>query len=93
MNFDTLRAQIGIGNLMAVGARDFFTDGPNSFGFKVGSRRGWREAITITLDKATDTYKVRYVRMRNRDLDIRTEEIPDVHADQLGRLVRELGDH
>lgn len=78
---------------MAVGARDFFTDGPNSYGFRVGSRKGWREAITITLDKGTDTYTVRYVRMRNRDLDIRTEEIQDVHAEQVGAIVRELGDH
>lgn len=93
MDTNAVKAQIGIDNLMAVGARDFFTDGPATFGFKVGSRRGWHETVTITLNRVTDTYRVRYVRIRKRDLDISTEELTDVHANQLGAIVRELGDH
>lgn len=92
MNFNTLRDQIGVGNLMAVGAREFFTDGPNSFGFRVGSKRGYSESITIRLDVARDTYSVCYMRMKKRGLDILTEEIPDVQADQIGAIVREMGD-
>lgn len=81
------KQQIGIGNLMAVGARDYFTDGPAKFGFKVGSARGSTKAITITLE-ASDTYTVKFTAMSNRTYRItETEEVSDVYADQLGQIV------
>lgn len=64
MNFETLKAQIGIGNLLAVGARDFAIDGAHVT-FRVGSKRTLHESLTVSL-MPDDTYDVAYVAISNR---------------------------
>lgn len=91
MDHETAIRQIGAMNLMACGARHFVGD-DDSLMFQVGSKRGILEKLIIKL--IGDLYSVRYVAMNKRDACcvIAEEEINMVHADQLGKIVRELGD-
>lgn len=91
MHHATTQQQIGIGNLMACGAREF-VGGPTSLVFRVGSKRSLVEKVIVTLDPS-DTYSVRYVAMRPRTFEVLTDETrADVYADQLGAVVRKMGD-
>ena len=89
MNAQTLLAQIGKGNLMAVGARDFVTDG-NQLLFRVGSSRRLSK-IVVTLTPA-DEYTVRYVEMSKEDYTVTVDETEDAFCDNVGAVVRRLGD-
>ena len=82
--------QIGTGNLMACGARDFVKSNDELM-FRVGSGRKLAK-IVITLDPS-DTYTVRYVEVSRKDFRITKEEVvSDVFCDMLGEVVRKLGD-
>lgn len=86
MDPQVLLQQIGIGNLMAVGARKFVRYGSRVC-FFVGPTRQHR-AMSITLTPA-DTYDVRlYVCTTGETLD--TAE--DIYCDNIGEVVRRLGD-
>jgi hypothetical protein len=90
MNPQTLMNQIGSGNLMGCGARDFVT-GENELSFRVGSSRKLSKII-ISLDYS-DTYVVRYVEMKNKTYEVVKDEVrTDVHVEEIGRVVREMGD-
>jgi hypothetical protein len=82
--------QIGTGNLMACGARDFSFDGSKLM-FRVGSGRTLAKVI-VTLEP-DDTYSVRYCEMALRTYEVRkNEQVEGVYADNLGVVVRRLGD-
>jgi len=67
VNANELMRQIGTGNLMACGARDFVVD-EQQLMFRVGSSRKLAKVIvTLTPD---DEYTVRYVEMSKRDYSI-----------------------
>ena len=89
MNAQTLLAQIGKGNLMAVGARDFVTDG-NQLLFRVGSSRRLSK-IVVTLTPA-DEYTVRYVEMNRLTGETTVDKMEDANCDNVGAVVRRLGD-
>ena len=89
MDANLLRSQIGTGNLMAVGARDFVLDG-NQLLFRVGSSRKLAKVI-VTLTPA-DEYTVRYVEMNRRDYTVTVDETLDACCDNVGTVVRMLGD-
>lgn len=93
MDFDLVRQQIGVMNLMAVGARTFVSDSEaRSLMFQVGSKRGVLEKVIVTLEPS-DYYSVRYVAMRKKDYEVIAEEALDfVHAEALGQVVRSMGD-
>jgi hypothetical protein len=82
--------QIGTGNLMACGARDFSFDGSKLM-FRVGSSRRLAKVI-VTLD-VDDTYSVRYCEMALRTYAVLKNEVTDgVYADNLAAVVRRMGD-
>jgi hypothetical protein len=88
MDINVLKNQIGIGNLMAVGAREFVRD-ENSLMFRVS--RGMQKLI-VTLEP-DDTYSVRYVKMKARTYEVVADEtVAGVYADNIGAVVRRLGD-
>ena len=91
MNANELMTQIGNGNLMAVGARDFMLDG-NSLQFRVGAGRKLNKLI-VTLEP-TDTYSVRYVEMTRspKFKIVKDETETDVYAESIGAVVRRMGD-
>lgn len=93
MDFDVVRQQIGVGALMAVGARNFVSDAEaRALMFQVGSKRGVLEKVIVTLEPS-DLYAVRYVAYRRRDYEvIAEEEVRMVEASALGATVRQLGD-
>lgn len=93
MDFDVVRQQIGVMNLMAVGARTFVGDsGARSLMFQVGAKRNVLEKVIVTLEPS-DLYSVRYVAMRKRSYEvIADEEASFVHAESLGATVRKMGD-
>ena len=93
MDFGTTKRQIGIGNLMACGARDFIGDREKrSLMFRVGPSGRLRKII-VTLDPS-DTYSVRYVEMkRSPSYAVVVDETKTgVYCDQLGAVVRKMGD-
>ncbi|TAL42451.1 MAG: hypothetical protein EPN91_08710 [Salinibacterium sp.] len=89
MDAQTLLKQIGKGNLMAVGARDFVRDGRQLM-FRVGSSRKLAKVI-VTLTPA-DEFTVRYVEMSRTDYSILVDETRDAFCDNVGEVVREMGD-
>lgn len=90
MDANVTMQQIGTGNLMACGARDFVRDGRQLI-FRVGSGRKLAKVV-VTLE-ADDTYSVRYLEMNRRTFAFTVDEkVEGVYADSLGRVVRELGD-
>jgi hypothetical protein len=92
MDTDTTMRQIGAGNLMAVGARDFTVDRTTqTLAFRVGSKRGVVAKLVVTLD-ASDTYTVRYWAMGRGLRTTADESVSGVYADQLGAVVRKMGD-
>lgn len=94
MNIDITKQQIGIGNLMAVGAREFTYDSMgNSLSFRVGpNSRTLIEKIAVTLDPM-DVYVVRYFVMDKRTNKIVVDEVmTGVYCDNLGSIVRKMGD-
>jgi len=93
MDFELVQKQIGMMNLMAVGARTFVSDSEaRSLMFQVGSKRGLLEKVIVTLEPS-DLYSVRYVAMRKKDYSVTAEETVDfVHAEALGSTVRKLCD-
>lgn len=91
LDFDTLKNQIGIGNLVACGARDFMLDlENNAVMFRVGSKCGVTAKIIVALD-ASDTYTVRYIEFRKYEL-VKDELVEGVYADTIGEVVRNMGD-
>jgi hypothetical protein len=91
MDAQVTMKQIGTGNLMACGARDFFIADDGSLTFRVGSSRVNRR-ITVTLHPS-DTYEVSYTEMRLKDYVITAHGcVPGVYAEQLGAVVRKMGD-
>jgi hypothetical protein len=84
----TIRQQIGAGNLMAVGGRDYLysdKDGARFLQFTVG--RSYLTKIKVTLTPA-DTYTVEKIKLNRKSLDFKiSEKAEDVHADQLGNVV------
>lgn len=92
LNFEILKEQIGIGNLMAVGAREFTRDTPNGIMFKVGSKRGKLEKLVVRL-REDDTYSVQYVRLNTKNYKFEANEtLEGVYCDNIGRVVRTMGD-
>lgn len=89
MDPNVTKQQIGIGNLMACGAREFSFDS-SSLMFRVGSRRGVTAKMIVTLDP-TDTYSVTYVEIRKFKVT-KKETISDIYCDHLGEVVRSMGD-
>lgn len=90
MNANELMQQIGSGNLMAVGARDFVKD-ESSLMFRVGSPSKLSKVI-ITLE-ADDTYSVRVCVMNKKTYEVVLDETVDqVYAERVGAVVREMGD-
>lgn len=82
--------QIGTGNLMACGARDFAAD-DTTLTFRVGPS-GKLSKIIIVLE-ACDTYTVRYFSMNKKTYEVTKEEaVSGIYADQLGATVRQMGD-
>lgn len=91
MNPQITLTQIGTGNLMACGARDFVADTKNNtLMFRVGSKRGVTAKVIVTLSPS-DTYTVRYVETRKYEI-IRDEAVDGVCCDNLGEVVRKMGD-
>lgn len=91
MDHNTTLRQIGALNLAACGARDFAGDS-DSLMFRVGSKPKILEKIIVKLNPS-DTYSVRYVAMRKGSYEVFAEEkIEMVYADQLGGIVRKMGD-
>lgn len=89
---NTIYHQIGPSVLLSCGARNF-TTGPDQLLFQVGSKPRILEKVIVTYLSEFDTYTVRYVAMKKSDYQtIADESVPMVHADQLGKIVRELGD-
>lgn len=84
---NAVKAQIGIGNLMAVGAREWRFEGESALTFRVGSGRGHIKMIIVRLDP-DDTYTVRYTETSARTYAlVNSREISDVYAEQLGQIV------
>lgn len=91
MNFQQTKQQIGVGNLMACGARDFIgSTADKSLSFRVGSKPGVREHIVVVL-APDDTYTVRYLKIRAAKILLK-EEKTGVYCDVLGQVVRKMGD-
>lgn len=85
-------AQIGRGNLLACGAREFVRDNPTGLlMFRVGPERAKRKVIVRLLP--SDTYAVErgHIDRKTYDYVVDEQEL-DVYADQLGETVRRLGD-
>ena len=93
MDAGLLKAQIGIGNLWACGARDFVKDG-STLMFRVGSNRKLAK-IVIKLE-ADDSYSVRYVelskRMKTFGKKLVDEKVEGIYCDNIGAVVRKMGD-
>lgn len=90
MNHDDTIRQIGPMNLLSCGARNFVAD-TDSLMFQVGSKPRILEKLIVTL--VGDIYTVRYVAMSKKDYAmIADDEIEMVHADELGKVVRKMGD-
>lgn len=91
MDFSQTIQQVGQMNLIAVGARDYVVDG-QSLSIRVGSKRGKLERVIVTLGQ-DDTYSVRYVSYRARGfVPLDDETVTQVHVDQIGVVVRKMGD-
>lgn len=90
MDHRILLQQIGAGNLMACGARDFVLDGASLI-FRVGSSRKLRKLV-VTLTPADD-YTVRFVELSRKTYEVTADETVDgVYCDNIGDVVRRLGD-
>jgi len=90
MNFEILKSQIGIGNLMAVGAREFQRDESHTIMFKVGNKPYTKLIIKLEAD---DTYSVRYYRMSPKTYKALVDEkVEGVYAENIGAVVRKMGD-
>jgi hypothetical protein len=94
MDTQTLMNQIGTGNLMRVGARDFLVDAKaRSLTMAVGSKRGELRKLIVTHDLGSDTYTVRYFAMRKKGYEIIADEsVSGVDVTKIGPTVREMGD-
>ena len=88
MDSQTLLKQIGTGNLMAVGARDFTHDG-NQLLFRVGSSRQLSK-IVVTLTPA-DEYTVRYVELNRLTYEATVDKTEDADCTNVGTVVRRMG--
>ena len=90
MDANVTLQQIGTGNLMAVGARDFVKDGAQLI-FRVGNGRKLAKVV-VTLDPS-DTYSVRYLEMNRKTYAFTVDEsVAGVYAEDLGAVVRRMGD-
>lgn len=90
MNANVTLQQIGTGNLMACGARDFVQDGAQLI-FRVGTGRKLAKVV-VTLDPC-DTYTVRYLEMNRKTFAFTVDEsVEGVYCDNLGETVRRMGD-
>jgi hypothetical protein len=85
-------SQIGQGNLMGCGARDFVRDDPNGMiKFRVGPERAWRR-VTVKL-MGNDTYTVEVGHTDRRTFEyVADAQEGGIYCDQLGETVRRLGD-
>ena len=82
--------QIGPLTFLACGARNF-VNGPNLLQFTVGSNPRLLEKMVITL--SGDTYTVRYVVIRRKDLSTVLEEVEEgIYDIMLRRTVLNMGD-
>lgn len=89
---ETIRAQITPTVLISCGARNYST-GEDYLMFQVGSKPRIVEKVIVTHVPVFDTYTVRYFAMKKSDYStIADESIPMVYADQLPKIVREMGD-
>ncbi len=89
MDVNTLLQQIGTGNLMACGARDF-VKGETTLQFRVGSSRKLQKIIVGLVN---DTYTVTFVELSRKTYDIvASEEVDGVGDHNIGAVVRRLGD-
>jgi len=88
-----IRAQIGAGTLMTVGARDFAyndAEGDRYLRFTVTGKRGYITAVKVILEPS-DTYTVELVRMHKRTFEFETvKSLELVYADQLAEVVRRV---
>ena len=90
LDIGVLRAQIGAGNLMAVGARDWVRDGANRVMFRVGpSRKLAKLIVELT---PMDEYTVRYVEMSRTTYEVVVDETVEAFCDNVGAVVRRMGD-
>lgn len=89
---ETIRQQITPIVLISCGARNYVV-GDDYLMFQVGSKPRIVEKVIVTWMPVFDTYTVRYVAMKRSDYTtIADESIPMVHANQLPKIVREMGD-
>jgi hypothetical protein len=91
-NPETIRQQITPMVLISCAARNYVA-GEDFLMFQVGSKPRIVEKVIVTYVSVFDTYTVRYVAMKRSDFStIADESIPMVYADQLPKIVREMGD-
>lgn len=89
---ETIRQQITPMVLISCGARNYVS-GEDYLMFQVGSKPRIVEKVIVTWVAVFDTYTVRYVAMKQSDYStIADESIPMVYADQLPKIVRQMGD-
>lgn len=89
---EAIRQQITPMVLISCGARNYVA-GEDYLMFQVGSNPKFVEKVIVTYVPAFDTYTVRYIAMKRSDYStIADESIQMVYADQLSKIVREMGD-